>query len=310
MHTNLTERDDDRPVLVRLDLAGPALSRVAIELLVTELFDGGATGVEELADPDDDEHGTFALLSGFPNRASALAVLRHLADRPLVVSALVEVPEDTYLDGWRAFARPNRAGRHFIIHPPWLPLSPNDVGDDDLVLPIDPGRSFGSGAHATTRLVLAQLEGLVAPGWSLLDVGCGSGVLAVAAARLGAGAVAVDIDPEAIRATAENLARNGVTATLLTELPEPDGGRFDVVAANIGANTLIGMAPRLCALGRTLALSGFLSDRAEEVAAAYVRLGAREVDRLIESIETSHEHSSSEPGSGGHGWVALTMVTE
>lgn len=298
MHSDLTERDDDRPVLVRLDLAGDANSRAGIELLITDLFDRGATGVEEQGTPP----GPITLLSGFPNRSAAQTALLGLADGPLAASALVEVPEDSWFDRWRAFARPNRAGHHLIVHPPWLPIDPNDVEDGDLVLAIDPGRSFGSGAHATTRLVLAQLEGLVGPGRSVLDVGCGSGVLSVASARLGAHpVVAVDIDAEALRATTENLARNAATATVLGELPDPSQRptRFDVVAANIGANTLIRLAPRLVALGRTLALSGFLDERTEDVLAVYLGLGARMVERLSEPID----------GCDGDGWVAVTLTT-
>jgi ribosomal protein L11 methyltransferase len=298
VHSNLTERDEDRPVLMRLDLAGEAPSRAEIELLITELFDGGATGVEERGQPP----GPMILLSGFPNRSVAQAARLRMADRALVASALVEVPEDTWFDGWRAFARSNRAGHHVVVHPPWLPIGPNDVLDGDLVLEIDPGRSFGSGAHATTRLVLALLEGLLGPGRSVLDVGCGSGVLTVAAARLGAHPlVAVDIDAEARRATTENLARNAVAATVQEALPDPAQvpGRFDVVAANIGANTLIELAPRLMALGRTLTLSGFLEERTEDVLAAYSRLGARMTNRISEALE----------GVDGDGWVAVTLLS-
>ncbi|MFN0027006.1 MAG: 50S ribosomal protein L11 methyltransferase [Acidimicrobiales bacterium] len=302
MHTNLTERDDDRPVLARLDLTPGAVSRAQIELLITDLFDRGATAVEE--------QGTFpgaiTLLSGFPNRSVARAALASLADGLLVGSALVEVPEDTWFDGWRAFARTNRAGHHFVLHPPWLPVSAEDVRDGDVWLAIDPGRSFGSGAHATTRLVLAQLEKLVGPGMSMLDVGCGSGVLSVAAARLGADpVVAVDIDAEALRATEENLARNAVAATVGAELPDPAARRerFDVVAANIGANTLIELAPRLVALGHTLVLSGFLDQRADEVVAAYLGLGATVVELQREAIDGS----AGDSGDDGDGWVAVTV---
>ena len=111
---------------------------------------------------------------------------------------------------------------------------------------IDPGRAFGSGSHPSTLLALAALEALVLPGSTVLDVGCGSGVLAVAAARLGAGrVVAIDIDPAAHEATLDNAARNGVavevSATPLGEV----AGRFDVVVANLLAPTLVELAAPL-----------------------------------------------------------------
>jgi len=163
------------------------------------------------------------------------------------------------------------------------------------VLAIDPGRSFGSGAHPTTRLVLAELEGLVTTGSRVVDLGCGSGVLAIAARLLGAGHVlAIDTDPAAVEATTANCRRNGVDVTVLAGSlpPDPHGGRYDVVAANIGANTLIGLAPRLLRWGGVLVLSGFFADRAGEVAEAYERLGATARNTV----------------SDADGWTALTLL--
>jgi ribosomal protein L11 methyltransferase len=261
MFTNLDDPDDDRAVLVRLAVDGDGA-----ELVAEELFRHGATGIEER----DGE-----LLAGFGNRAAAREALDALA----VLSgrerarALVEVPDDTWFDGWRAYARAHRAGRRLLVRPTWVPV---DVVDDLVVVDIDPGRAFGSGAHPTTILVLAALEQAIAAGaTSVLDVGSGSGVLSVAAGLLGAGRiVAVDIDAGALEATAANLGRNRVDAEVRADLP---AGRFDVVAANIGARTLIELAPGLVALGARLLLAGFLSERTDEVLAAYP--GSRGVRR-------------------------------
>jgi ribosomal protein L11 methyltransferase len=187
----------------------------------------------------------------------------------------VEVADDG-LDAWRAHAAVVTVGR-LVVRPPWVPLG--EVGDDAVVLEVDPGRTFGHGAHPTTRLCLAALDELVGPGTTVLDVGCGSGVLAVASARLGAGqVVAVDIDPAAVEATAANAARNGVAVDASLDPPAAVDGRFDVVVANIGAAALVALAPALVARlapGGTLVLSGLLDPPPPAVAAAFS--GAPEV---------------------------------
>lgn len=184
---------------------------------------------------------------------------------------------DDGLDAWRAHARVVRAGRHLVVHPPWLPAGP--VGPDDVVLAIDPGRAFGHGAHPTTRLCLAALEDLVGPGSAVLDVGCGSGVLAVAAARLGAGrVVAVDVEVAAVEATRANAAANGVEVDASLDALAAVDGSYDVVVANIGAAALRALAPDLVARlagGGTLVLSGLLDPPPLDLAARYGPLGLR-----------------------------------
>ncbi len=287
MFSNVPEHDDDRAVLLRLERATEADA----ELLVALLFDLGATGVEER----DGERPVQWLLAGFPNRLMAGEALASLP-AGCALQALVDVPDDTWFDGWRAYARPQRAGRHLIVHPPWVPLG-IALAEDDVVLAVDPGRSFGSGAHPTTRLVLAELERTVVTGARVLDLGCGSGVLSVAAARLGAGRVlAIDTDPAACAATAANLTRNDIPSGVVsvgTALPGA-AARFDIVAANIGANTLMALAPDVVRLGRRLVLSGFFAERADEVVAAYRRCDATLSSTLAGELD---------------GWVALTLCS-
>jgi ribosomal protein L11 methyltransferase len=194
----------------------------------------------------------------------------------------VEVIDDG-LDAWRAHAEVVAVGRRLVVRPPWVPRG--DVPPGAVVVEIDPGPTFGHGAHPTTRLCLAAVEEALAarPGATVLDVGSGSGVLAVAAARLGATrVVAVDIDPAAVEATGANTARNGVAHVVTAALVPgtgPDGGdplasvpgRYDVVVANIGAAALVALAPSLVARradGATLVLSGLLDPPPPEVAAA------------------------------------------
>jgi ribosomal protein L11 methyltransferase len=141
---------------------------------------------------------------------------------------------------------------------------------------LDPGLAFGTGTHPTTALCLEALEGLELSGKSVLDYGCGSGILSVAALKLGAArALAVDIDPQALLASGENARRNGVAALLTTSGPGTPLPRFACVIANILATTLIDLLPVLagaCESGADLLLSGVLASQADAVAAAYAPL--------------------------------------
>ena len=174
---------------------------------------------------------------------------------------------------------PFRAGRLWIgatWHQP--------PADASVIVRIDPGMAFGTGSHQSTRLVLGYLERTVSGGERVLDYGCGSGILAIAAIKLGAGPIAaVDIDPLSVEVTLANAQANSVD--LRASLPEAlEPGRYDLVVANILAKPLIELAPVLSARARPggrLALSGILDSQADEVAAAYAQtfemsIGARE----------------------------------
>ena len=156
----------------------------------------------------------------------------------------------------------------FFIVPTWS----DPPRADALVLRLDPGLAFGTGSHPTTRLCLRWLRDHLRGDESVLDYGCGSGILAIAAAKLGAArVVGVDVDPQAMRASTSNATMNSVDARFVM----PDGlgnDRFDVVVANILTNPLIMLAPALCARvadGGTIALSGVLAGQADDVRAAY-----------------------------------------
>ena len=155
----------------------------------------------------------------------------------------------------------------------WIVPSWHEAPDPAaLVLVLDPGMAFGTGSHPTTRLCLEWLEHHLVPGGSILDYGCGSGILAIAAAKLGAAQVmGVDIDPQAVTAARDNAERNGVTAVFEDSAKEIRG-QFDIVLANILSNPLKALAPALCAHvrpGGQLALSGILHEQAEALIAAY-----------------------------------------
>jgi len=166
---------------------------------------------------------------------------------------------------------PLRIGARLWIVPSWH-LAPADPAC--VVVHLDPGLAFGTGAHPSTRLILTWLEQAIARNETarVLDYGCGSGILAIAAGKLGAAQVdAVDTDPQAIVATRDNAQRNGVALRALLPDALPDS-EYDIVVANILANPLVALAPRLTAFtrrGGRLALAGVLAAQAETVIDAY-----------------------------------------
>jgi ribosomal protein L11 methyltransferase len=240
--------------------------------------------VELVVVPQDAELAADALWQGSPSAVAeellADGRVRLVAD----VADLAAVPDrwsvrlvdvDPGLeDTWRSFAAPWRAGRRLVIAPAWNPPAPGGEADD-LVVSLDPGRVFGSGSHVSTRQVLAVLEDLELTDRTVLDVGSGSGVLAIVALRLGAStALAVDVDPTAVAVALDNAARNGVADRLeATDEPiERVAGRYDVVLANIGVAVLERLAPILLArttAGGRLVLAGLLDAQADRVVAAY-----------------------------------------
>lgn len=181
-----------------------------------------------------------------------------------------DVAEQNWVQLTQSQFDPIRVSERLWIVPSWHE-SP-DPAAVNLIL--DPGMAFGTGSHPTTRLCLEWLERTVDADCSVLDYGCGSGILAIAAARLGAGRVAgVDIDPLAVEAARANAERNGVSA-LFADSAEPVAGEYDVVVANILSNPLRVLAPAICAHvrpGGRLALSGILREQAEEIIGIYAQ---------------------------------------
>jgi ribosomal protein L11 methyltransferase len=246
--------------------------REQAELVLAELLELAPAGVEEVDAGEVVEYAVYGAAGELP----ALPALRAAAGEALVEVTTTEVADD-WDERWKAFHEPVTVGR-LHVRPPWTP--PRD-GLLDVV--IDPAQAFGTGAHPTTRLCL-ELLGELAPGGALLDLGCGSGVLAIAAARLGWGPVrGLDHDPESVRATLENAAANGVEVEawrhdLLRDGPAP-------VAPTVLANLLRPLLLRVAEEGfgggppSVLIASGLLAPEADEVAAAFAALGLREAAR-------------------------------
>ena len=224
--------------------------------------------------PADDADGAAAQV------AEALGHLQAFGLRQIGELRTRIVEEADWADAWKAYFPVMRIGRRLVIRPTWRDHTP---APDDVVLALDPGMAFGTGLHPTTRLSLAALEPLAddgrLDGARVLDVGCGSGILAIAALRLGAsGALGVDTDPIAVEATAGNAHGNGLDRRLVVRqgsLPSGEGP-FDIVLANLVAGVLVPLAPLLRDELRhdgTLVASGIFADREAEVTDAFAAEG-------------------------------------
>lgn len=176
---------------------------------------------------------------------------------------LPEPKEKDWAATWRDGVRLLQFGRLRIV-----PRDHRTAGDDPIVR-LDPGLAFGTGTHPTTAQCLDWLAANLVPGQRVLDVGCGSGILALAAYKLGASAVAaVDYDPQARAATVRNAADNHVPLSVVGHLGEVSG-QYDVVIANILANTLCALSTQLASRADQLVLAGLLPNQADQVMAAY-----------------------------------------
>jgi ribosomal protein L11 methyltransferase len=203
-----------------------------------------------------------------------LGRIRHVGD--LTISPR---REEDWANAWKEHYRVHRVGQRVVVRPPWLEYAslPGEV-----VVELDPGMAFGTGLHPSTTLSVVALEEELRPGMTVLDVGIGSGILAIASALLGAERVdAVDVEPVAVRTARENVARNGVADIVRVEVGSagasgPFAGTYDLVLANIIARVLIELAAPIAAAvapGGTLALSGIIESREPAVRRAYEAVG-------------------------------------
>ncbi|MDQ1395130.1 MAG: ribosomal protein methyltransferase [Acidimicrobiaceae bacterium] len=268
-----------KPVVLQITVPRPDA-----EVLTDRLWALGTTGVEER-----EQGGGTILIAGFPTTSAAEEVATFL--RPAYEVELVTVADPASLETWRAYAQPLDVGRQLHVVPAWREAS---VPSGRITVTIDPGSCFGTGGHPTTQMLLARLETEIGPSTTVLDVGTGSGILAVAAAKLGARrVVAIDIDPEAVPVTVTNAEANGVADRIeVATVPvEEVTGPFDVVLANLSAATLVSLAGSLVdsvAADGVLLASGMLPGQWRHVSAAF---GALVPEGIIER----------------EGWIAVPM---
>jgi ribosomal protein L11 methyltransferase len=250
--------------------------RSEAEIVLAELLELAPSGVEEVDVSEDQvEYAVY----GAPGELPELPALRAAAGAALVEVRTEEIADD-WSERWREFHRPLVLGDRLTVRPPWEPR-----GATALDLVIDPGRAFGTGAHATTRLCLELMLELE-PSGSFLDLGCGSGVLALSAAKLGWDPVlALDYDVASVAATEANARVNGVTLEVrrhdLREAPTPAAR---TIAANLLGPLLRAWAQDCAATGAPatqVIASGLLTHEADGVAAAFAACGVSERERRI-----------------------------
>ncbi len=297
-------------------MTDPRYPYVAVEVAEHEadeagalLFELGAQGVEQ-RDATTLSRGGAAgkvtLVAGFADQDEARRASDSLP--PAWSPRVEEVVGDAWRDEWKKHFEPFRICDGIVVRPPWREYAAS-AGEQVIIL--EPGRAFGTGLHETTSLVaevLAGLAGLLrsdaggAGCETVLDVGCGSGILAIVALALGArSARAIDVDPDATAVTRENAERNGMSSRIVADETPVDrvGGRYPVVLANIEATTLVAIAPALLARvapGGALVLSGVLGP---EVAPA-------QLEDLRRAYATLHLAEVRHKGE----WIALLMRTD
>lgn len=213
--------------------------------------------------------------------------------RPIGSLQTRAVLEEDWQNSWKQFFHVHRVGHRIVIKPSWQEYEPRG---DDVVVDIDPGMAFGTGLHPTTQLCLVELEQRVMPGMSVLDLGTGSAVLAIAAAKLGAGSVlAADVDVVAVEVARRNVDLNGVGQTVLVrhgslpfdglvaEEPSPRANpRFDLLVANIIASVICELSSEMARAirpGGLLIASGILAEKAARVEESFAAIGLELVSR-------------------------------
>ena len=227
------------------------------------------------------DSGTADTVSFLKERFGALGI-----DAKISISG---VNEEDWANSWKAYYKPIEIGEKMVIVPAWEKY---DAPEGKLVVRMDPGMAFGTGSHETTRLVIGLLEKYITEGQRVLDVGCGSGILAICASKLGAKECkAYDIDPVAVKVARENIKDSGlenVTCDVsdLLRGVDKDGGAYDVICANIVADIIIRMTPDVGQFMNdksVILASGIITERAHDVISCFENNGFRVIEKAEEN---------------------------
>jgi ribosomal protein L11 methyltransferase len=246
---------------------------------------------------------SVALPRGAPLRAADIvcALSGALGDLGHIKSYVVD---DNWTDAWREHYKPFKIGSRIVIRPFWEEYTPLDNLDNEVIFTIDPGHVFGTGQHQSTALCISLLDGHLKPGDGLLDIGCGSGILAIIALLLGAAhATAIDIDPSAVEMTLKNASLNNIGQDKITaycgnilsgDLNVSAAKPYDIAVANIVADVIIKLAPVVFGMltnGGKFIAGGIIDDRKDEVSKALISAGFKIEETLTQD-----------------GWVAFLCI--
>ncbi len=284
-----------------LDKVTAIMSMIDPNLMIEDMSDFqinnryGELVDEALLNADRTVSSVSLFLPADANTDETLAFIREkLAGEAIEATVDVrDINEESWVNTWKQYYKPLHIGNRTVIVPKWEEY---EGAEGEVVVRMDPGMAFGTGSHETTRGIIEMLENCVADGCTVLDVGCGSGILAICAAKYGAGLCrAYDIDPIAVEVAAENAIENGceiecAESDLLAGVKE---GQYDIICANIVADIIIRMAPDVGKYMKdtsTLLASGIITERVEEVTEALEAAG-------LYLVETKEDN----------GWCALMV---
>ncbi|MDX9870832.1 MAG: 50S ribosomal protein L11 methyltransferase [Clostridia bacterium] len=258
----------------------------AVEAIASVFHQLGAGGV--VVEDQDTHKLPYALVKGYLPVDEHLSgkldelqeelaqIARRLNKKPYEIGRLVMNEED-WANAWKKYFKPLKIGERIVVRPTWEPYQPQE---GEIVLDIDPGMAFGTGSHASTSLCIRLLEKYIQPGAQVFDVGTGTGILAMCAARLGARVVwAVDDDPVAVRVARENITLNALAETVKAEQHDLLQGvteQADVIVANIIADVILALLPqvKICLAPQGVFIaSGIIAERKDEIIAAAAKAG-------------------------------------